>query len=91
MKETMFHTMYGIMEYVLSLSGTNVTTECIFDTIHKVRISNKAPLLSVETLKAIILCVVKYNVTYNCEKFWNFTWQQQSAKKIHHSKKYFQK
>ena len=75
-----------IVEYALSLPGTNAATERVFSTVNKVWTSEKSQL-SVETLKAI-LCV-KYNLTNSCEKFHDLLNNDSNLlKKIHSNEKY---
>lgn len=75
-----------IVEYALSLPGTNATAERLFSTANKVWTSDKSQL-SIETMKAI-LCV-KYNLTNSCDKFYDILSNNSKLlKKIHSNEKY---
>ena len=61
-----YQNIMKIVEYAVSLPGTNVATERVFSSINKIWTTEKMQL-NIKTLKSILN--VKYNLTNSCEKF----------------------
>lgn len=81
-----FGNLLKMVEYALSLPGTNAVTERVFSTVNKIWTSDKTQL-SLEVLKSI-LCV-KYNLTNSCETFHGILMSDQTLlRKIHSNEKY---
>lgn len=83
-----FSNFSKVVEFGLSLPGTNAPVERVFASMNKIWTSEKTQL-KVETLKALLF--TKINFKYSCLEFFNYLKQNEKLlKKIHSSEKYVQ-